>query len=139
MSCFAPKSLKSMDFRDFQNASPRKCRRQFLSYSTQLKYYGVVQSGRLSASVLFSILPSCTSEVGQKLDFFVTGFHGFARFWPCSGYSKLVLQTRARVFRPWKHVNITQKSLPTHPFALANYLHHFCDRNNNHTFLGVIF
>jgi hypothetical protein len=36
----------------------------------------------------------------------------------------MVLLTRAGVFRPWKRVNMTQKSLPTHPFALANFLHH---------------
>jgi len=38
------------------------------------------------------------------------------------------------VFRQWKRVNTSQKSLPTHPFALVDLLGHLSDCSNPYIF-----
>jgi len=49
---------------NFQNASPRKCSGHFPANFTQLKYYWVLQTGRVSASVLIRTPLAMTCEHG---------------------------------------------------------------------------
>jgi len=56
-------------FCNFQNASPRKCSRHFLRNSTPLKYYRVLQTGRVSGSVLIRWPLAMTCKHGRKSKF----------------------------------------------------------------------
>ncbi len=52
---------------NFPNASPSKCLDHFRSYSTQVMYYVVLQTDRLSASVHISIVLAMAYEHGRKM------------------------------------------------------------------------
>ena len=68
----------------FQNASPRKCSGHFLRNSTQLKYCRILQTGRVSASVLISIPLTITCEHGRKIDItMIMGEVNFLQFSKC--------------------------------------------------------
>ena len=60
-------------FFNFQNACPRKCSGHFLRNSTQLKYYRILQTGRVSASILISTPLAMTCEHGPKIDISIMG------------------------------------------------------------------
>ena len=59
---------KTLIFCDFENAFPRKCSGHFLGNSTQVKYYGVLQTGLVSASVLICTPLFMTCIHGRKFD-----------------------------------------------------------------------
>ncbi len=56
-------------FFNFQNASPRKCSSRFPRNSTHLRYSGILQTGRVSASVLTPTHLPWRVNLAEKLKF----------------------------------------------------------------------
>ena len=66
-------ATKRGDFFDFQNACPRKWCGHFHSNSSELKYFVVLQTGRVSASVLIATPLDMTCGHRQKIEISVMG------------------------------------------------------------------